>query len=196
MSDSTVLAIGDRHIFLSESCCRRRRGLSASSVTATIKSSPAPHAKGWGKVFRLNSIALDLIPLAVNVAVLSITESLGYIHATSLRWALFYEGSLSFNTNLQLLTSSRRNFANGGFADLFFFISMALCCGASPITLVQNTYRFTCTQPFVLPTPRSRFDSVDSTPKESNPRSSQGFDSIRLVGRLNSQHGGLAGSDS
>lgn len=99
-------------------------------------------AKGRDRIFHLNSVALELIPLAINVVVLAVTESLGYIHATSLRWALFYEGKLEFNTNLRLLTFSRRNFANGWIANLLFFTSLALCYGASPMILVRNTYGF------------------------------------------------------
>ena len=99
-------------------------------------------AKGHNKTFRLNSVALELIPLAINVVVLIVTESLGYIHATSLRWSLFYEGKLEFNTNLRLLTFSRRNPANGWAANTAFFVTLALCYGASPMILVRNTYSF------------------------------------------------------
>ena len=63
-------------------------------------------AKGRTKTFSLNKFALELTPLAINVVVLVVTECLGYIHATSLRWALFYEGKLEFNTNLRLLSHS------------------------------------------------------------------------------------------
>ena len=67
-------------------------------------------AKGRSKTFHLNSVALELIPLAINVVVLLITECLGYIHSTSPRWALFDEGKLEFNTNLRLLTFSSTQF--------------------------------------------------------------------------------------
>jgi hypothetical protein len=99
-------------------------------------------AKGRTKTFSLNKFALELIPLAINVVVLVVTECLGYIHATSLRWALFYEGKLEFNTNLRLLTFSRRNFANGWFANSVFFVTLTLCYGASPMVLLRNTYDF------------------------------------------------------
>ena len=99
-------------------------------------------ASGRGQVYHLNSVALELIPLAINIVVLIITESLGYIHATSLRWALFYEGKLEFNTNLRLLTFSRRNVSNGWAANVIFFVTLAVCYGASPMILVRNTYKF------------------------------------------------------
>ena len=98
-------------------------------------------AKGSSKTFRLNSVALELIPLAINIVILFVTESLGYIHATSLRWTLFYEGKLDFNTNLRLLTFSRRNFANGWVANLLFFVTLALCYGAGPDDLGSKYLR-------------------------------------------------------
>ncbi|KIX09770.1 uncharacterized protein Z518_00851 [Rhinocladiella mackenziei CBS 650.93] len=99
-------------------------------------------AQGRSVTFHLNSVTLELVPLAINVVVLVVTESQGYIHATSLRWALFYEGKLEFNTNLRLLTFSKHNFANGIIANAIFFISIAVCYGASAMILVRNTYEF------------------------------------------------------
>jgi hypothetical protein len=52
------------------------------------------------------------IPLSLNIGITLLTEPLGLIHATTLRWALYSEGRLQFNTNLRLFTSSRRITAN------------------------------------------------------------------------------------
>jgi hypothetical protein len=46
------------------------------------------------------------IPLGLNIGITLLTESLGLIHATTLRWTLYSEGRLQFNTNLRLFTSS------------------------------------------------------------------------------------------
>ncbi len=115
-------------------------GLVLSTVTGIGFIILGAVARGRSKTFHLNSAALELIPLAINVVVLLITECLGYIHSTSLRWALFDEGKLEFNTNLRLLTFSRRSFANGILANIIFFLSLALSYGASSMILVRNTY--------------------------------------------------------
>jgi hypothetical protein len=52
------------------------------------------------------------IPLSLNIGITLLTDSLGLIHATTLRWALYSEGRLQFNTNLRLFTSSRRIIPN------------------------------------------------------------------------------------
>jgi hypothetical protein len=71
------------------------------------------YAKGSAKVYKLTPAAREFIPLSINFLVLMVTESLGYIHSISLRWALFYENRLDFNTNLRLLTFSKESFPNG-----------------------------------------------------------------------------------
>jgi len=50
----------------------------------------------------------ELVPLSVNTGVTALTESLGLIHATSLRWSLLREGRLDFNSNLRPCTNSRQ----------------------------------------------------------------------------------------
>lgn len=99
-------------------------------------------AKGSETTFTLNPIALELIPLAINVCVTALTESLGYSHMVSLRWALFHENRLEFNANLRLLTFSKTNWANSIFANALFFLALAICYASSPMILVQNTMEY------------------------------------------------------
>lgn len=99
-------------------------------------------AFGMSHTFLLNPVALEMIPLAINIVVLAITESLGYIHATSLRWALFREGRLEFNANLRLLTFSKRSMANGLVANVLYFITLAICYSGASMVLVRNTYSY------------------------------------------------------
>ncbi|RMZ77768.1 hypothetical protein DV737_g4189, partial [Chaetothyriales sp. CBS 132003] len=128
----------------------RARGTRLTCITALVFSTLvgigflilAGRAHGRTTTFKLSPLSLELIPLAINFVVLIVTESNGYIHSVSLRWALFHEGKLEFNTNLRLLTFSKRNIANGIVANVVFFITLAICYGASPMILVRNTYDF------------------------------------------------------
>ena len=74
--------------------------------------------QGSTHVFNFNRVAHELVPLGIKIVVLLITESLGYIHMVSLRWALLHENRLEFNTNLQFLTISKTNPANGLLANV------------------------------------------------------------------------------
>ncbi|KAK3182144.1 hypothetical protein K4F52_006513 [Lecanicillium sp. MT-2017a] len=64
--------------------------------------------------------------LVVSLLVTFTSDSLGYVHATSLRWALFREGRLEYNTNFRLFTSARTSFANGRFMNLVSAASLVL----------------------------------------------------------------------
>jgi hypothetical protein len=48
----------------------------------------------------------EILSFVVNLLLTQCLEGFGYIHAISLRWALFKEDRLKFNTNLRLFTSS------------------------------------------------------------------------------------------
>lgn len=98
--------------------------------------------KGFDGIYTLSPVALELIPLGINFVMLIITECLGFIHATCLRWALFREGRLEFNANLRLLTFSKRNLANGFVANVLYFITLAICYSGASLILVRNTYEF------------------------------------------------------
>ena len=55
----------------------------------------------------LGTTAREVLTLAVLFALTFMTDQLSYMHSTSLRWALYSEGRLHFNTNIRLLTRAR-----------------------------------------------------------------------------------------
>ncbi|KAJ9654524.1 hypothetical protein H2198_006467 [Neophaeococcomyces mojaviensis] len=57
------------------------------------------------------------LPFILNIIVSLSTDMLSYIHYVSLRWALFHEGRLQFNSNLRIFTSARKTPANGKFCN-------------------------------------------------------------------------------
>lgn len=98
--------------------------------------------KGPEASFTLSPVALELIPLGTNFVMLLITECLGYIHTTSLRWALFREDRLEFNANLRLVTFSKRSLANGVVANILYSITLAICYSGASMIHVRNTSDF------------------------------------------------------
>lgn len=62
------------------------------------------------------------------------------IHSLSLRWALYHEGRLDFNSSLRLLTVAKETPANGLLANIAYFITLSFCYGAASVVVVRNTY--------------------------------------------------------
>ena len=85
--------------------------------------------------------AIHLIPLAMNVLVTICTDSLGFIQTASLRWSLQQDGLLDFNSNLRLLTATKRNPAHRWYVNLIsaFFTSSAYA--ATPLLSSWGSFR-------------------------------------------------------
>ena len=86
--------------------------------------------------FTLNQVLKELIPLAINIIITGLTESLGLIHATSLKWALYNEDRLEFNANLRLLSFTRKSWANSRVVNVIYLLALALCYASSPAILI------------------------------------------------------------
>ncbi|KUJ09097.1 uncharacterized protein LY89DRAFT_570173, partial [Mollisia scopiformis] len=69
-----------------------------------------------------------------------LNEAMGYIHSTSLRWSLQYENRLTFNSNLRLLSSSKRSKPNAWWCNIAFLVCIILSYATtSLIFLGYNT---------------------------------------------------------
>jgi hypothetical protein len=75
----------------------------------------------------------------INVLLTLFTDALGYIHAISLRWALFREGRLDFNTNTRLFNSTRRSLSNWWPTNLLAVSSLILCYAATSQIFIKGT---------------------------------------------------------
>ncbi|CZR54741.1 uncharacterized protein PAC_04625 [Phialocephala subalpina] len=72
----------------------------------------------------------EALSLGVNVLLTLCIEALGYIHGTSLRWALFHDGRLQYNTNTRLFSCARSS-QNGWLSNCICTASLILCYAAS-----------------------------------------------------------------
>jgi hypothetical protein len=74
-------------------------------------SAPPPgftiHYINGHRVFSMSKALMLLTSLLLNIGLTSIFDAMSLISLTTLRWTLFYEGRLYFNSNSRLLTSSR-----------------------------------------------------------------------------------------
>ena len=78
----------------------------------------------------------NLVVLAQNVLITICNESLGLIHSLSLRWALQSEGRLSFNSNLRLLSSSRKFGPNKWYSNVLVLSGIITTYGSSSLTFL------------------------------------------------------------
>lgn len=95
-------------------------------------------AKGTSSTLDISGNIKEVISLVINGVIFACTETLGLIHAISLRWALFREGKLDFNANLRMFAFSKEHTPNGRLATVAFLLSIALCYASSPLIFVAE----------------------------------------------------------
>ena len=89
-----------------------------------------PSSLGWFRV-TLSRTLKESLPLLINILVTTITEGTGFIHATTLRWALGDE--LTFNSNLRLFSRVRGSWAFGGISNFLNAAFLILCYAATSL---------------------------------------------------------------
>ncbi|MBA7491031.1 hypothetical protein ES702_01576 [subsurface metagenome] len=83
-----------------------------------------------------SSTIKEIASLIFNICVTVCTETLGFIHATSLRWALYHEGRLQFNSNLRLFTNAKKCAANSWYINyIWAFLITVSYSSASQVLL-------------------------------------------------------------
>ena len=89
---------------------------------------------------RLSETAAEMILLLVSLVVTLCSDTLGFVHATSLRWALYHERRLEYNTNFRLFTSARATLANRWYMNLVSAASLVLAYSSSSALLLRGSY--------------------------------------------------------
>ena len=88
--------------------------------------------------FPLSDFGAEAIALLVTVAVTTASDALGYVHYSSLRWALYREGRLEYNTNFRLFTGARTSLPNRWYMNLLSGTSSVLCYASASVFIVKN----------------------------------------------------------
>jgi hypothetical protein len=103
-----------------------------SAIAVGIASSVHTWQIIFGKAFYA-----EVVVLAQNILITICNESLGLIHASSLRWTLQREGRLSFNSNLRLLSSSRAPGPNKWYSNVCVLCGIIAAYASSSITFLE-----------------------------------------------------------
>lgn len=99
------------------------------------------HDNAGERSFFLNNIEQELVKLAVNFCITLCVDCLGYIHSTALRWALWREHRLRFNSNLRLLANTEDCSSNRWSTNVVAaFLLMACYTASGQLFLPGNTY--------------------------------------------------------
>lgn len=78
-----------------------------------------------------------LLNLLLNILVTAILDTTNYIHDTTLKWALYQEGRLKYNSNIRLFTSSRCHGPNSWYANAVSLLGLALTHGSLSIVIMN-----------------------------------------------------------
>jgi len=87
----------------------------------------------------LSTTSTEILALVVNVILTLLMDGLAYIHATSLRWALYGERRLEFNTNIRLLRSSRQSLPNKWYSNAISLLCLILCYAGTSTLFIATT---------------------------------------------------------
>ncbi|EMC93491.1 hypothetical protein BAUCODRAFT_243344 [Baudoinia panamericana UAMH 10762] len=96
----------------------------------------------------LPHMAAESVPLATNLLVTLLVEATGYIHTTSLRWALQREGRLNFNSNLRLCTFSKTSGPNKWYSNMIILGSVTMAYASSSLTFWHSNQSTSITSMF------------------------------------------------
>ncbi|PHH92644.1 hypothetical protein CDD83_6414 [Cordyceps sp. RAO-2017] len=89
---------------------------------------------------RLAILEQEILSLSLNLVLTFCIDGMMFVHSVSLRWALYYENRLQYNTNIRLLTSSRTSGPNRWYINMASLFFLILSYGTSSIMLPADPW--------------------------------------------------------
>ncbi|CAD6971644.1 unnamed protein product [Tilletia controversa] len=89
------------------------------------------------RIFTFSEIERHVLSIGVSLLTTACNETMGYIHTVSLRWALFNDGKLEFNSNLRLWSHAPSSPANSRIANLICFLGVVVSYSSGSIWLMR-----------------------------------------------------------
>ncbi|PHH75615.1 hypothetical protein CDD80_2229 [Ophiocordyceps camponoti-rufipedis] len=84
----------------------------------------------------MSTLGQEFLTLGVNVILTLSIDGMMFVHSVSLRWALYHEERLEYNTNIRLLTSSRKSGPNQWYSNAATLFFLVLSYGSSSVLLL------------------------------------------------------------
>lgn len=79
----------------------------------------------------------EVVTLLINILLTICMEGMGFVHSVSLRWALYREGRLDFNTNLRLFTNAKMHGPNRWYINFIWILSIIICYVATTLLFTK-----------------------------------------------------------
>ncbi|QKX63931.1 uncharacterized protein TRUGW13939_11103 [Talaromyces rugulosus] len=86
----------------------------------------------------ISSAGQEALVLAVNAVLTLCIDGMMLVHSVSLRWALYRDGRLEYNTNIRLFTSLKSSGPNKWYINALALFCLVLSYGSSSILLLDN----------------------------------------------------------
>jgi hypothetical protein len=102
-----------------------------------VMKGPGESVDSFLRYIPLSNKAAEALSFIINILVACVTDCLGYIHGTSLRWALYREDRLEFNTNTRLFTNARKGAPNRWPSNVLCVASLILCYAAASLLFTR-----------------------------------------------------------
>ncbi|KAK9323262.1 hypothetical protein V1517DRAFT_320726 [Lipomyces orientalis] len=131
-------------------------GILSDKINEPVKQIISNVQNHVGQSLRFDERARDVVSLLFTFVVAIVTESLGFVHGTCLKWTLLKEGRLKFSSNLRLVSHARHSRPNGWMCNTIFMYATAVSYATTPILVIyrstaSDTYpEFTKAAPIVL----------------------------------------------
>ncbi|TVY57164.1 hypothetical protein LCER1_G002584 [Lachnellula cervina] len=107
-----------------------------NSLARAYKNSDGKHT--LVREVKITDAVAEALAFLVNILVTLLTDTMGFIHSTSLRWAWYREERLEFNTNIRLFTSARKSAVNRWHANAIWTACLILCYASTSQVLVAD----------------------------------------------------------
>lgn len=88
-------------------------------------------------ILETSETVAEMVQLICSLVVTFCSDGLGYVHSISLRWSLYRENRLEYNTNFRLFTSARTSLANRWYMNLLSAGSLVLCYASISVILLR-----------------------------------------------------------
>ncbi|KAJ6107852.1 hypothetical protein N7523_009175 [Penicillium sp. IBT 18751x] len=91
-----------------------------------------------GALVPISTSGQEAMALAINIILALCTDGMMFAHSVSLRWALYHEDRLEFNTNIRLFTSAKKFGPNRWYVNLVALACLMLSYASSSVLLLSD----------------------------------------------------------
>ena len=116
-------------------CLAIASGIACWAIGAWVIAEGASHVL---LMFEAGELTREAILFVISGIITVTNDALGYVHTVALRWALYREGRLEYNTNPRFFTSARTSFANRWYMNILSAAMLVLSYTCVSVLLIRS----------------------------------------------------------